>query len=113
MFVINQDRNVMVNTDHVIRIYVENDTRVMAETSCERDIVLGIYNHRENRADEVFKEMLENIFIPNPIVINTAIPDDFADKFKKWSTMPWGVSFAGEHVDIKTIERAAYYMPEE
>lgn len=111
MFIINQDRNVVVNTDHIISIYVD-DTKVSAKTSVGYT-VLGIYDHRENRADEVFKEMLENIFIPNLIVINTTIPDDFAEKFKKWPTMPWGVSFAGEHVDIKTIERAAYYMPEE
>lgn len=113
MFIINQDRNVMVNTDHIIRVYIANDTRVTAETSCGDDVVLGNYRDRDGRADEVFKDMLSNMFIPNLIAINTNALDNFAENFKKFPTLPWGVALQGENVDIKTVERAAYYMPEE
>ena len=115
MFIINQDRNVMVNADHITHVYIENNTRIVAETSRGEEIVLGNYKNCncECRADEVFKDMLSNMFIPNLIAINTNVSDDFAENFKKFSTLPWGVALKGENVDIKTVERAAYYMPEE
>lgn len=115
MFIINQDRNVMVNADHIIYVYIENNTRIVAETSSGEEIVLGNYKNCncECRADEVFKEMLLNMFIPNIIAINTDVSDNFSENFKKWPTRPWGIPIKGENVDIKTVERAAYYMPEE
>lgn len=113
MFIVNQDRNVMVNTDHIIRIYIANNTRITAETSGRDDVVLGNYKCHDGRADEVFKDMISNMFIPNLIAINANVEDDFAENFKKFSTLPWGVALKGENVDIKTVERAAYYMPEE
>lgn len=113
MFIVNQDRDEIVNTDNIVRIFVENDVRVIAETSNGTEVLLGMYLKRENKANEVFKEMLDNMFIPNLIAINADILDDFHKGFKEWPIMPWGVALKGENVDIKTVERAAYYMPEE
>lgn len=115
MFIVNQNRNMMVNADHITHVYIENNTRIVAGTSRGGDIVLGNYKNCncECRADEVFKEMLSNMFVPNLIAINTEVSANFSKGFKEWSTMPWGVSLEGENVDIKTVERAAYYMPEE
>lgn len=113
MFIVNQDRDEIVNTDNIVRIFVENDVRVIAETSNGTEVLFGMYLKRENKADEVFKDMLSYMFIPNLIAINTNVSDDFAENFKKFSTLPWGVALKGENVDIKTVERAVYYMPEE
>lgn len=110
MFIINQDRNVMVNTDHIINIYVE-DTKVQARTSAGYT-VLGIYDHHENRADEVFKEMLGNMFIPNLVAVNTVVTEDYAEKFKSFANKPWGIAI-GPGEDIKPFNREVYYMPEE
>lgn len=112
MFIVNQDRNEIVNADNVVRIFVENEVRIVAETSGGDDIVLGMYVKRENKAQGVFEEILRTMFIPNLVAVNTIVTDDFAEKFRNLGNMPWGIA-VGPGEDIKPFNREVYYMPEE
>lgn len=112
MFIVNQDRNELVNADNVVRIFVENEVRIMAETPGGDSIVLGMYANRKGKANEVFGEFLNTIFVPNLIAVNTMVPDDYAEKFKNLGNQPWGIAI-GSGEDIKPFTREVYYMPEE
>lgn len=112
MFIVNQDRDGIINTDNVVRIFVENEVRIVAETTGNYNIILGMYVKREKKAQEVFEEILNAVFIPNLIAINTVVPDDYEEKFKGFQNEPWGIA-VGEGADIKPFDRAVYYMPEE
>lgn len=113
MFFVNQKRDEIINANHIIRIYVENDVRVMADTTDGDSVILGMYAKREKKAHEVFQEMLNTMFIPNVVAINQSVSDDFAERFKKEvEGAPWGIS-VGAGSDIRPYGREVYYMPEE
>lgn len=112
MFIVNQDRDAIINADNVVRIFVENEVRIVAETVGNYNNILGIYVKREKKAQEVFEEILNTVFIPNLIAINTVVPEDYAEKFKELQNEPWGIAI-GEGSDIKPFARAVYYMPEQ
>lgn len=113
MFFVNQKRDEIINVNHIIRIYVDNDVRVMADTTDGDSVILGIYAKREKEAHEVFQEMLNTMFIPNVVAVNQSVLDDFADRFKKEvGGAPLGIA-AGAGSDIRPYAREVYYMPEE
>lgn len=113
MFIVNQDRNEIINADNVVRIFVENEVRIVAETSGGDSIILGMYVKREKKAQEVFEEILKTMFIPNVVAINTVVTDDYAERFRGMiGNKPWGIAI-GPGEDIRPYARDVYYMPEE
>ena len=112
MFIVNQDRNEIINADNVVRIFVENEVRIMAETSGGDNIMLGMYVKHEGKAQGVFEEIIKTMFVPNLVAVNTIVTDDYADKFKNLCSGPWGIAVGpGEY--IRPYSREAFYMPEE
>lgn len=109
MFIVSKDRDVLINVDNVTNIYIENRSRIMARAIDSEEILLGVY---ANQADEVFAEVLGNIFIPNMIVSNKVIPDDFAEQFKGANNKPRGIA-VGTGESVTPYAREIYYMPEE
>lgn len=112
MFIVNQDRNEIINTDNVVRIFVENEVRIVAETSGGDNIMLGMYIKRENKAQGVFEEIIKSMFVPNLVAVNTIVTDDYAEKFKNLRIGPWGIA-VGPGEDIRPYSREVFYMPEE
>lgn len=112
MFIINQDRNELINADNIVRIYIENEVRIMAETCGGNNIILGMYLKRKDKAYEVFKEMLDLMFLPNLVTVNTVLADDFEEKLKNLNNLPWGISVE-KGGNIEAYNREVYYMPEE
>lgn len=109
MFIVSKDRDMLINMDNVTNIYIENRSRIMARTVDSEEIVLGVYS---NRADEIFSEVLDTMFIPNMVVTNKTIPDGFAEQFKGLDNKSWGIAVA-EGENVVPYAREIYYMPEE
>ena len=109
MFIVSKDREVVVNADNTTNIYIENGNKILARMVDSEEVVLGFY---VTGAKSAFEKMLNAIFIPNMIAINTVVTDDYAEKFKGFGDAPWGIAI-GKDEDIKPIPRAVYYMPEE
>lgn len=109
MFIVSKDRDVVVNIDNITNLYIENGNNILARTVDSEEILLGRYL---DHAGDVFKELLGNIFVPNMVVTNQTIPDDFAEQFKGLNNKPWGIALAdGANVVPYAID--VYYMPEE
>lgn len=111
MFIVNQDRNEIVNADNVTHIFIENGKRIMAETTAANCITLGVYEEVNDRAYDVFNKMIDAMFIPNMIAVNKNVDDDFADKFRDHGNKPWGIILKGDEY-LMPYQRDVYYMPE-
>lgn len=101
MFIVSQDRRIIVNADNITNIYISGD-RILAHMIDSEEILLGSYENGR-KTKEVIEEMLNAILAPNA----------FAERFKKTKKEPWGVT-SEKDSDIKQIiPREIYYMPEE
>ena len=107
MFIVDMNRKITVNVDNVICIN-QDVKRITAVTKVD-DIILGNYS-TEERAAEVYREMLENIFPPNFIVTkNTDV--DF-DELQKMKCNAIQLITAGEP-EVKLYDCGVYFMPGE
>ena len=107
-----KDRKSVVNVDRFDEIKVtENDIHgyIMAKSSDSR-FVLGEY--APNRANEVFEEMLKQVFSPDTLIFENFNSEDIKniDSLKQLGAM---VAKTDDIPRIDVIERKVYYMPKE
>lgn len=111
MYIVAWNRERVVNISNAASISLERN-RIRVATQPE-DILIGMYSSDE-RAKEVFTEMLGSMFIPNMILVNGCVDgDELAKKFRDDTNKPWGVSITGVDASITPVTREIYYMPEE
>lgn len=109
MYIVDYERGEVVNIDNATSIY-RDEKNILAVTTV-RDIILGSYES-ENRAKEVFKEMLEMVFPPNTFVCQNCEMSDLAEIEKQARKTPLFVQCQGD-ATIQRFDIGVYYMPEQ
>lgn len=107
MFIVDMNRKITVNVDNVICITQES-RRITAVTKVD-DIILGTYS-TEERAAEVYKDMLNNIFPQNFIV--TREHEVGLDALKGLENGAMLIKSTREP-EVKMYNCGVYYMPGE
>lgn len=110
MFIVSQDRGMVVNADNVTNIFMSG-SRLVARMVDSEEAILGDY---KDRVGNVFEEMLKNVFPPSTLIFKNCMPDkenmpDFLDK------RDLGAIFVSDHTDnadVKMYGCGVYYMPE-
>ena len=108
MYIVDYERGEVVNIDNATSIY-RDEKNILAVTTV-RDIILGSYES-ENRAKEVFAEMLEKVFPPNTFVCQNCEMSDLAEIEKQARKTPLFVQCQGD-ATIQRFDIGVYYMPE-
>ena len=108
MYIVDYERGEVVNIDNATSIY-RDEKNILAVTTV-RDIILGSYES-ENRAKEVFAEMLEKVFPPNTFVCQNCEMSDLAEIEKQARKTPLFVQTQGD-AKIERFDIGVYYMPE-
>lgn len=107
MFIVDQERKNIINIDNVLNIGIDDDAIcVYTHVKC---IILGI--HPPNRAQEVFKELLNVAFPPNTFVCQNCEMSDLAEIEKQARKTPLFVQCQGD-ATIQRFDIGVYYMPE-
>ena len=109
MYIVDYERGEVVNIDNATSIY-RDEKNILAVTTV-RDIILGSYES-ENRAKEVFKEMLEMVFPPNTFACQNCEMSDLAEIEKQARKTPLFVQCQGD-ATIQRFDIGVYYMPEQ
>jgi hypothetical protein len=109
MFIVNADRNSVVNMDNVISVYVTGE-RILAVTKVD-DIVIGLYRTDE-RAQEVYAEMLKEAFPPFTWGFQNC--EITPEEYQEFRNIENGVTcVSGPDGKIERYDCGVYYMPEE
>ena len=108
MYIVDYERGEVVNIDNATSIY-RDEKNILAVTTV-RDIILGSYES-ENRAKEVFAEMLEKVFPPNAFICQNCEMSDLAEIEKQARKTPLFVQTQGD-AKIERFDIGVYYMPE-
>lgn len=110
MFIVTQERDNVLNVDNVISVNVDGK-RIVAVTKTN-DYVIGAYTDPD-RAEGVFKEMLQNVFQP-VIVMKNCKPDENFEKFENLlgTSKVCLVENVGDRASVEFINNETYYMPE-
>lgn len=111
MYIISQNRGMVVNADNITNIYIGGG-QITARMVDSEEVILGKY---KERVGSVFEEMLKNMFPPDTLIFKNCIPDkesmqDFLTKKNL------GAVFVNDHTDnveAKMYGCGVYYMPEE
>lgn len=77
MYIISQDREVVINTDNTTNIFIEKGTRITARMVDSEEVALGVYI---NGATEIFQKMLKECFSPQIIFTNVEPPEEIREK---------------------------------
>lgn len=107
MFIVDMNRKITVNVDNVLCI-IRDIKKITAVTQVD-DIILGTYS-TEERAEEVYEDMLKIIFAPNFIVAR-----NYGIDLEALTDLECGVmqiKAAGEP-EVKMYNCGVYYMPGE
>lgn len=104
MFIVNQQRNNTINLNNVKEIYIVRN-RVSAD-----EIVIGKYE-TEERAKQVYEEMLEVLFSPYIMLKNTEVPSDELKNIADGNVIL--LKSADREPEVKFYDNGLYYMPEE
>lgn len=104
MFIVNQDRNTTINLNNVKEIFVIQE-RIFADNTA-----IGKYK-TEERATQVYNEMLQILFSPYTILKNAELPQDAMKNFANGNVIL--LKSAGREADVKFYDNGLYYMPEE
>lgn len=104
MFIVNQDRNTTINLNNVKEIFVIQE-RIFADNTA-----IGKYK-TEERATQVYNEMLQILFSPYMILKNAEPPQDAMKNFANGNAIL--LKSAGREADVKFYDNGLYYMPEE
>lgn len=104
MFIVNQDRNTTINLNNVKEIFVIQE-RIFADNTA-----IGKYK-TEERATQVYNEMLQISFSPYMILKNAELPQDAMKNFANGNAIL--LKSAGREADVKFYDNGLYYMPEE
>lgn len=112
MFIVSQNRDIVVNVDNITNIYIENENIIIARAVDSEEIFLGMYH---NKTNEVFKEMLKNVFPPSTLIFHNCMLDKeslsaFKDKQELGAIF---VSDDTNRAEVKMFDCGVYYMPEE
>lgn len=110
MFIVNSDRDHVVNMNRIETIRIEGNYIVAISTNDK--IYLGKYSP-ENRTNEVFKEMLRSLFVTTMYMQNCNMDDDIIKSFKENKMNVFITKDSSEKVSVTQLECAIYYMPEE
>lgn len=106
MFIVGQSRKITVNVDNAATLDLDGK-RIIASTNVG-DVNLGVYSS-DARAEEVYEDMLRNIFPPSVIVAKDVdISREVAKEVAKGTTL-----MCSEPAEVKVYECGAYYMPKE
>ena len=111
MFIVAQNKRSVVNIDIAVRIVVKG-TYIIAITDNNKASTLGSYK-TEERSNEVFQEMLKELFPKETLVFqNIEVSEEAIKEIKKQGLCAIAVDTNGTpRLDI--IEPRVYYMPEE
>lgn len=104
MFIVNQDRNTTINLNNVKEIFVIQE-RIFADNTA-----IGKYK-TEERATQVYNEMLQILFSTYMILKNAELPQDAMKNFANGNAIL--LKSAGREADVKFYDNGLYYMPEE
>lgn len=104
MFIVNQDRNTTINLNNVKEIFVIQE-RIFADNTA-----IGKYK-TEERATQVYNEMLQILFSPYMILKNAELPQDAMKNFANGNAIL--LKSAVREADVKFYDNGLYYMPEE
>jgi len=112
MFIVSNDRGTVVNADNVTNIFTVNGNRIVARMVDSEEVIIGEY---KEKAEIVFKEMLKNVFPPDPIIFKNCTQDkerlsEFADKMDLETII---ISDDANRSEVKRYDCGVYYMPEE
>lgn len=109
MFIVDYERGEVVNINNATSIY-RDEKNILAVTTV-RDIILGSYES-ENRAKEVFEEMLKYVFTPNLMVTHNCTLDKMKiEEMRSEHNIPLVVNTVGD-ARIERFDCGVYYMPE-
>jgi len=113
MFIVSKDRDVVINMDNATNVYIENENLIMARMVDSEEIVLGRYLEH---AEDVFREMLKNVFPPATLIFKNCMADFESEQWKNIKDRAdLGailVSDGTEKSEIKMYDCGVYYMPE-
>ncbi len=104
MFIVNQDRDTTINLNNAKEISVIQEC-ILADGK-----VIGRYE-TEERADQVYNEMLQVIFSPYMMLKNAELPPDAMKNFTNGNVIL--LKSADREPDVKFYDSGLYYMPEE
>lgn len=104
MFIVNQDRDTTINLNNAKEI------SVIQECILVDGKVIGRYE-TEERADQVYNEMLQVIFSPYMMLKNAELPPDAMKNFTNGNVIL--LKSADREPDVKFYDSGLYYMPEE
>lgn len=104
MFIVNQDKDTTINLNNVKEIFV-GTKQIFAD-----DVVVGKYE-TEERAKEVYNEMLQTLFSPYTMLRNAEFPPDAMKNFANGNVIL--LKSADREPEVKFYDSGLYYMPEE
>lgn len=110
MFIVTQQRDMVLNVDNLISVKVDGK-RIIAVTETD-DYVIGTYKDSE-RAGEVFRENLKTIFQP-VIVMKNCKPDESFERLKDLfgTDKVCVIEKIGDGASVEFGNAGVYYMPE-
>lgn len=112
MFIISQNRDVVVNVNNITNIYIENENRIIARAVDSEEIFLGMYLSRTN---EVFKEMLLKVFPPTTLIFkNCELDMEDTSRMRDIAADAKIISVKDDNCvsEARIYDCGVYYMPE-
>lgn len=110
MFIVTQKRDMVLNVDNVVSVEIDG-TKIMA-VARTNDYVIGAYKDQD-RAKEVFNDMLKTIFQP-VIVMKNCKPDESFERLKDLfgTDKVCVIEAIGDSASVEFGNAGVYYMPE-
>ena len=112
MFIVKQSRRGVVNANLAVKIELDGNC-ILAVFNCEtKTIVLGSYK-TEERANEVFYEMLKELFPQQTLVFqNMEVPEEAIKEINKRGLFVI-MANTDDTPRLDVVEPRVYYMPDE
>lgn len=112
MKIVDQKREHIYNFDNCFEIAIDGACICIRATYDSRYKIIGKYD--EDRAKEVFDEMLKVAFSEDALIFANIAPEDSERLSDMLRDIPAMVIRTDDgRTDYETIERSVYYMPEE
>ena len=111
VFIVDQKREKVVNIDMALQIHIDGCVIVAYSGIFHGELILGAYETNE-RAAEVFRQMLEECFAPPMMVFQNMV---FSEEAKRAvDGIPNLIIRTSDGVPrVEKIERSCWYMPRE
>ena len=112
MYIVSQGKRELYNYTVFAAVYVQYESICIGYTD-GHNYVIGKYR-TEERAKEVFKDLLDTLFPPACIVLkNSSVTPDFDEKANELKAPVIPVETHDKLPDVRVNENAVYFMPEE